>query len=402
MSWNEPGDRDNKGKKKDPWGRQDEEGPPNIDEVLRQIQRKLRAMFGGGGDGPSQPFGSVANKGANKSFGLAIVAVIIVTAYVIGGIFVIEPAEEAVVLRFGRYVDTYGAGPHWIAPFIESKEIVNVQEVKTTKHGGQMLTKDENIVSADIAVQYRISNAREYLFNLVDPEKTLQQVSESALRAVVGQSTLNEVLTSGRSEISAEIRKQIQQILNNYQSGLEISDLAMQQTKAPEEVKAAFDDAIKAQQDEERLVNEAQAYAHRIIPVAEGHAKRTFEEAKAYKEQVILGAQGKTAKFAEILPEYKRAPQVTRERLYLDTLQEVYSNTPKVLIDVNGGNNLVYLPLDKLLQQRSSTQEQKSKEDEEPLAAGEKSNEGISSLNRRIGMRPNYEEAERPLRDGVQ
>ncbi len=399
MSWNEPGDRDDKAKKKDPWGRPDEEGPPNIDEALRQLQRKLRSLFGQG-DGPTTTFGGTNKSATNKTFGFTLAGIVALVVYVISGIYVVEPAEEAVVLRLGKYIETVGPGPHWIAPIIETKEVLNVQEIKTTKHGGQMLTKDENIVSAEIAVQYRINDAKDYLFNLVQPEKSLQQVSESALRAVVGQSTLNEVLTSGRGEIGAEIRKQIQQNLNNYKSGLEISDLAMQQTKAPEEVKAAFDDAIKAQQDEERLVNEAQAYSRKIIPIAEGRAKRTFEEARAYKERAILEAQGKTAKFAEILPEYKRAPQVTRDRLFIDTMQDVYTNTTKVVVDVAGGNNLVYLPLDKLMAQRDIQPSSTNDEEEASSAAVDKSNQGMSSLARGR-QRPTYEDAERPQRNGA-
>lgn len=401
MSWNEPGDRDDKGKKKDPWGRQEEEGPPNIDEALRQLHRKLRSVFGGQGDG-NAAMNSSGKPASSRAFGVTLVAIIAFLAYVISGIYVVEPPEEAVVLRFGRYVGTYGPGPHWIAPFIETKEILNVQEVKTIKPGGLMLTKDENIVSAEIAVQYRINNAKDFLFNLVDPAKSLKDVSESALRAVVGQSTLNEVLTSGRSEISAEIRRQIQQNLNNYQSGLEISDLAMQQTKAPEQVKPAFDDAIKAQQDEERLVNEAEAYARKIIPIAEGRAKRTFEEGRAYKERVILEAQGKTAKFAEILPEYKRAPLVTRERLYIDTLQDVYANTPKVFVDVNGGNNVLYLPLDRLVQQqRGEGYMSPPQEEETAQSIIDKPNQSMSSFSRNVSRRPTYEDAERPSRNGA-
>lgn len=377
-----------------------------MDEALRQLQKKLRSAFGGKGKGPNSPLGSQGDKPGSRSplpqalnnlttqKGILFVVLIGLVIYLLSGIYIVQPAEEAVVLRFGKYIATMQPGPHWILPGIESKMVVNVQEVKTTKHGGQMLTKDENIVSAEIAVQYRVSDARDYLFNLVDPTRSVQQVSESALRQVVGESTLNEVLTSGRSEIGQEIRDQIQQTLNKYQSGIAISDLAMQQTKAPEEVKAAFDDAIKAQQDEERLVNEAQAYARRIIPIAEGQAIRIMEEGKAYKAQVVLGAEGKTAKFAKILPEYQNAPKVTRERLYLDTLQEVYTNTPKVLIDVGNNNNLLYLPLDKILakQGASSKEEGVSKDEEENSAAYQKSNSAAISLPRSGGERPSYDE----------
>lgn len=401
MSWNEPGDRDEKGKKKDPWGN-NEAGPPNIDEALKQLQRKLRSLFGGQEEpkGPNGPIGmNASNSGSGKTISFGLIGIALFTVYVISGIYIVGPAEEAVVLRLGRYVTTEKPGPHWIAPFIETREIVNVQEVKTLERGGPMLTKDENIVNANIAVQYRINNPKEFLFNIVNPEASLKQVADSALRAVVAQSTLNEVLTSGRGEIGAEISRQVQQMLNNYKAGIEISDLAMQQTKAPDAVKPAFDDAIKAQQDEERLVNEAQAYAHKIIPIAEGRAIRTLEEAKAYKQQVILGAEGKTEKFAKLLPEYQRAQKVTRDRMYIDTLQEVYANTPKILIDVNGGNNLVYLPLDKIMQQQTkpSAIEAPNAKDEEDtsITNGERSNQNMAAT-RRLDERTGYDDIERP------
>jgi membrane protease subunit HflK len=387
MSWNEPGNGEGKDSKKKGWGNK-EEGPPNIDEALKQLQRKLRSFF-------NQKEATGPNKTKSpRKFSFTLIAIIILVTYGLAGIYIVDPAEEAVVLRLGKYIGTFGPGPHWIPPIFETKEIVNVQEVRTSKHGGQMLTKDENIVSAEIAVQYRINNAKDYLFNLAQPEKSLKQVSESALRSVVGQSTLNEVLTSGRNEIGQEIKRQIQQILNNYKSGLEVSDLAMQQTKAPEEVKAAFDDAIKAQQDEERLVNEAQAYSRKIVPIAEGKSKRVFEEAKAYKERVILEAQGKTAKFAAILPEYQSAPRVTRERLFIETMQEVYTNTPKILIDVPGGNNLVYLPLDKIINRKD---EEKKEEDDANTAAQLEASSSMSSYG---PTRPSYDDT-RPVRGGV-
>lgn len=378
MSWNESGDRD--GKKKDPWNKQNEPLPPNLDELIGQLRNKWRNLFGGSAVSPQR---------SNKKWSLFII-VLLVGIYLVSGIYVVAPAEEAVIQRFGRYVRSTEPGPHWMAPLIETKQVVNVKEVGTEKYGGQMLTKDENIVSAEIAVQYRIYDPRQYLFNLVDLKSTLEQVSESAVRAVVGQSTLNEVLTSGRSEIGLEVRKQIQQYLSNYQAGIEISDLAMQQTKAPEEVKAAFDDAIKAQQDEERLVNEAEAYSRKILPLAEGRAKRTLEEAGAYREKVVLEAQGKTAKFAKILPEYQKAPQVTRERLYLDALQSIYAKTPKIVIDVAQGNNLIYLPLDKLQLPARSYAEFPAKE--EKLAIP---NQRAIPISRSIDSRPSYDEVER-------
>lgn len=401
MSWNETGDQ-NKDKKKDPWERK-EDGPPNIDEALRQLQERIRAFFGkSGGSHRAAPPTSGPGKTTASLFLISVIALLV---YAAAGFFVVQPAQEAVVTRFGRYIRTEGAGPHWIMPLIEAKKKVNVQEVLTSKRGGPMLTKDENIVNAEIAVQYRIANPRYYLFNLVHPVRTLEQVTDSALRTVVGQSTLNEVLTSGRSEIGLEIRKQVQHILDRYQSGLQISDLAVQQTKAPEEVKAAFDDAIKAQQDEERLVNEAHAYAQKVLPIAEGRAKRILEEASAYKEKVTLEAEGKTSKFSQLLPEYQRFPRVTRDRLYMDALQQVYENTPKVLVDVTGGNNLMYLPLDKLIAplrtaMSRENMEQSDQKEEESTASNHVVRAPQSAPLSRMITRPSYDELEASRRGG--
>lgn len=343
MAWHESNNGNNK--------KDNNEGPPDLDEVLKSFQAKVNKLFGGKSHG-SRPSGGApkdSNGGLGVSFGFIIGVIALI--YVLSGIYIVGPAEEGVVTRFGRYVRTETAGPHWIPRFIERVDVVDVMRVETMTHGGEMLTMDENIVDAKIAVQYRISNARDYLFNLTNPDETLKQVSESALRAVVGQSSLNEILTTGRAEITAKIRQQVQAVLNSYKSGLQISDLAMQQTKPPGAVQDAFDDAIKAQQDEERYVNQAQAYARKHIPIAEGSATRILEDAKAYREQVVLLARGDAARFVRLLPEYKANPQVMRDRMYIDTMQQVYANTPKVVMSAPG-NNLSVLPLEKLLQSR--------------------------------------------------
>lgn len=406
MSWNEPDNRDDRGKKRDPWGRQNEEMPPNIDEALKQLHQKLKGLFGGGrqrgGNDQFSP-GLGPKVSMMPKWNMGLVGGIILAIYILSGIYIVQPAEEAVVLRLGHFQRTEGSGLHWIMPLIETKKIVNVDEVKTRDISGQMLTKDENIVSAQIAVQYRINDPRQYLFSIVDPEQTLQQVSESALRSVVGESTLNEVLTIGRSEIGVKIRNQAQHNLNNYGTGIEISDLAMQQTKAPEEVKAAFDDAIRAQQDEERSVNEAEAYARKIIPIAEGQAKRTYEEANAYREKVIMQAQGKTAQFAQLLPEYQRSPKVTRDRMYIETLQEVYTKTPKILVDVNGGNNVIYLPVDKLQQKppiATKVDQSVSQSDNTGSFLDGRSNNMLSASV--SSDRPDYEDPVRSVRPGYE
>lgn len=326
------------------------EGPPDLEEALRQFQKKLQNLFGGG-KAPKGDFDLEKHLTAKKN-SFWLMSGVLVLVYLLSGIYVVQQAERAVITRFGKYVRTELPGPHWIPWFIENRYVENVEQVSNSVHGGQMLTKDENIVSAEIAVQYRISNLQEYLFNTVSPKRTLEQISESALRQVVGQSSLDEVLTTGRAKIVVETRKLIQAGLDYYKAGLVISDLALQQTKAPDAVKEAFDDAIKAQQDEDRSVNEAQAYARKHVPIAEGQASRITQDAKAYQEQSVLLAQGDAAKFSLLLPEYRRAPDVTRERMYFETLEKIYGQSNKIILDVEGGGNqnVIYLPIEKMMQ----------------------------------------------------
>lgn len=326
------------------------EGPPDLEEVLRQFQKKLQTLFSGG-KGPKGDFDLEKHLTAKKN-GFWLIFGVILLVYLLSGIYLVQQPERAVVTRFGKYVRTELPGPHWIPWLIESRRVENVEQVSNSVHGGQMLTKDENIVSAEIAVQYRISNLQDYLFNMVSPKRTLEQISESALRQVVGQSRLDEVLTTGRAKIVVETRKLIQASLDYYKSGLVISDLALQQTKAPDAVKEAFDDAIKAQQDEDRSVNEAEAYERKHVPIAQGQASRITQDAKAYQEQVVLIAKGDAAKFNLLLPEYRRAPDVTRERMYFETLEKIYGKSNKIILDVEGGGNqnVIYLPIDKMIQ----------------------------------------------------
>lgn len=380
MAWNESNNDNNKGQN---------EGPPDLDEALKKFQAKVNQLFGGKGKG-NNGFNAKPPLQGGFGFSFGLIIAVVALIYVLSGIYIVEPAEEAVVQRFGRYIRTEGAGPHWIPRFIETVEIVNVMRVETTTHGGEMLTMDENIVDAKIAVQYRIGNAKDYLFNLTNPDESLKQVSESALRAVVGQSSLNEILTTGRAEITSKIRSQVQSVLDSYKSGLQISDLAMQQTKPPAAVQDAFDDAIKAQQDEERFVNQAQAYARKHVPIAEGHATRIIEEAKAYKEQVVLLAQGESARFARLLPEYKLNPKVMRDRLYLETMQQVYSNTTKVLVNVQGSNNVMYLPLDRMMQNSPKQNKVSDLDESVPKASPVASADILKTPNRST-----YEDLER-------
>lgn len=396
MAWNEKGDNGQKGK--NPWENKNE-GPPDLEDAIRNFQRKLTGVFGGGGRGRPTDMKTQAPKGF---LGIGFITVIVLVIYVISGVYLVQPAERAVITRFGQYVRTEEPGPHWLPRFIEAKTVVNVEEVKTTRHGGEMLTMDENIVIAEIAVQYRIGNAHDYLFNVVEPERTLQKVSESALRAVVGKSTLDEVIAQGRAQVRSEIQEQVVSILSKYNIGIEITDLVLQQTKAPEQVKAAFDDATKAQQDEERLVNQAEAYARKIIPIAEGSAKRVREEANAYKEKVVLLAQGEAARFAKLLPEYRLAPDILRDRMYLSTMESVLSKSNKIIVDMEGGNNLVYLPIDKMMNRsQKPTQMVEVNLDEELEAQGDNDNNAAAATAYR-SERPSYLDAERgrPTRGG--
>ncbi len=345
MAWNEPnGDND---KDREDWNsrKRGKQSPPDLDEAFRNFQRKLSGLFSGKGGGSSL---KLDGKGGLIGSGLIFGALFLIWG--LSGIFIVGPAEEAVVLRLGKYVDTVGPGPHWIPRLIDSKYVVNIQKVSTFSYSSPMLTKDENIVNVETAVQFRVDDPRNFLFNVVNPQMSLQQASASALRQVVGHTTLDDILTTGREAVRTKVTAQLKKIMQMYRAGIAITDVTMQPAKAPEEVKSAFDDAIKAQEDEQRFINQAQAYARGVEPIAKGQAKRLEQESQAYKQQVILLARGSVSKFLALLPEYKRAPAVTRERMYLSTVESVLSHTSKILVDTNGSHNMFYLPLAKFLQ----------------------------------------------------
>ncbi len=347
MGWNEPPE-DNKGK--DPWGnRGNGEGPPDLDEIIRKMQKGFGGMFG------NKP-GRIDNNNAMFPFILGFLLLLAWLAYDMT--YLIDEQERGVVLRFGEYVETLDPGLKIRLPRpIETVQKVNVGQVRSITHKALMLTQDENIVDVEVAVQWRIGDATRYLFNVYAPAATLRQVTESVVREVIGKSRLDYVLTEGRSQIAENIQTLIQQTLDeegtdDYGTGIYISTVEMQPAKPPEEVKAAFDDAIKAREDEQRLVNEAEAYRNDIIPKARGGAARLREEANGYKSRIISKAEGEASRFEQLLAEYQRAPAVTRERLYLDAIESVLSNTNKVLIDNDNGNSLMYLPIDKLMENR--------------------------------------------------
>jgi membrane protease subunit HflK len=340
MAWNEPG-----GNNQDPWGGKGggNDGPPDLDEALKKLQDKINGIFGGGSSGGST--GGSSFSGAS----MGLVAVVVLVAYFLLGIYQLNEQERGVVLRLGVYKETVGPGLHWNPPLIDSVTKVNVTKVRLHSSRGLMLTEDLNILEVNMSVQYRINDTKNFVLQVRDPERSLAQATESALRHVVGSTTMHEVLTEGRELLAQEVQTRLQDYLNVYQTGIQVETANVEDTNPPREVQAAFDDVNKAREDEERLKNEAEAYSNGIIPEARGKAQRVIEEANAYREQVVAQAEGEAKRFEQLLTEYKKAPQVTRDRLYLDAVQNVMANSSKVMIDVEGGNNMLYLPLDKIV-----------------------------------------------------
>ncbi|MEE8428217.1 MAG: FtsH protease activity modulator HflK [Gammaproteobacteria bacterium] len=365
MAWNEPGGGGNGGK--NPWGGGGNQGPPDLDELVRNLKNKLGSILGGSGRGGS---GGGSGPGRIGSIGLGLIVSIIAVVWLLSGIYIIDEGKRGVELRFGKYLDTTMPGPHWHIPYpIDQVEVVDVEqrrfvEIGYRSSGGRnnspvvvpreslMLTKDENIVSIQLAVQYQVKDARQYLFNVRNPDLTLKQVAESALRDVVGKRTMDFVLTQGRADVVATTKVLMQTILDQYDTGLIVSDVNLQDAQPPEEVQGAFADAIKAREDEVRQKNEAEAYAFDIIPKARGAAARQTEEADAYRASIIAQAEGEASRFQQLLTEYEKAPEVTRKRLYLETMESVFSRTSKITVDLSSGNSLMYIPLDKLMERQ--------------------------------------------------
>ena len=317
--------------------------------MLRNLQRKLNGLFGGkrsggGGSGPSLP-------GKLGSIGIIALLVIGFLLWVASGIYIIQPAERGVIKQFGEYKETTLPGPHWHIPWpIQELERVNVDQNRSVRLASQqMLTKDENIVEIDLAVQYNIKDAAAYLFNVKDPDNTLQQAAESALREVVGQTDMDPIITQGRAVISESAAQKIQETLDSYDAGILVNAVNLERAQPPEEVQAAFSDAIKAREDEQRFINESEAYANGVIPRARGDARMVLEEAKAYRTQVVNAAEGEANRFEALLTEYAKAPDITKDRLYIESMESVLSNSSKIMVDVEGGNSLMYLPSDKLM-----------------------------------------------------
>jgi membrane protease subunit HflK len=369
MAWNEPGNNGN-GNDKDPWGgggrRGDgDQGPPDLDEAIKTLTKKFNSLFGGSGGGGSSSGGSSVGSGGISGGLIAGFVVVVMIIWGFMGFYIVDAAEQAVVLRFGKVMDnTRPPGLHWNPPLIDEVNVVNVSELNAkTYQNDAMLTTDENIIDIDVTVQYRIQDPVKYVIAVQDPERSLDNAAESAIRHVVGGEAMDEILTTGRGRVADDVEERLQGYMDVYNTGIFVAQVNVVNAQPPDDVRPAFDDVIRAREDEVRAQNQAQQYANQVIPEARGEAQRQIEEANAYREQVIARASGDASRFDQLLIEYLKAPEVTRQRMYIDSLQDVFTASSKIMIDVEGGNNMMYLPLDKLMEQgsasfgRGSTQE---------------------------------------------
>ena len=346
MAWNEPG---NNGNDKDPWNNKGgrDQGPPDLDEVFRKFSNKFGGLFGGkkSGNGSGGGLG-----GAGISF-ILIIAVIV---WALSGIYTVKEAERGVVLQFGKYDRIADPGLRWKMTFIETVIPVDIEAVRSLSASGFMLTEDENVVSVEFQVQYRVIDPYLYEFSVTNADSSLEEALDSALRYVVGHAKMDQVLTNGREVVRQNTWDELNKIIEPYNLGLIVTDVNFKDSRPPTEVKDAFDDAIAAQEDEERFIREAEAYAREIEPRARGQVTRMTQEAEGYQERITLEAQGEVARFEKLLPEYQAAKEVTRERLYIDAMEEVLGSSSKILVDVKGGNNMLYLPLDKIMDKQGT------------------------------------------------
>ena len=359
MAWNQPG---NNGQDRDPWGSSNnqggnsggngnkggrEQGPPDLDDIFRKLSKKLGGL-GGGKGGLGGGSGSQGPRGPMGGRIVGIVAAAAVIIWAASGFYTIKEAERGVVTRFGKFSHLVEPGLNWKPTFIDNVQAVNVESVRELAASGVMLTSDENVVRVEMNVQYRVTDPERYLFSVTSADDSLRQATDSALRGVIGKYTMDRILTEGRTVIRSDTQRELEETIRPYNMGITLLDVNFQAARPPEEVKAAFDDAIAARENEQQYIREAEAYTNEVQPRANGQAQRILEEARAYKTQTILEAQGEVARFAKILPEYKAAPQITRERLYIETMEKVLSNTRKVLVN-DKGSNLMVLPLDQML-----------------------------------------------------
>ena len=353
MAWNEPGGNSNN---QDPWGGKrrggDRKGPPDLDEAFRKLQESLNGLFGGGKKRSGNGGDAGGSSGGGGGLGLLGIGLVVLAAiWLYSAVYVVDEQEQAVVLRFGKYYETVGPGLNIYFPPMDRKYMENVTRERAYTKQGQMLTEDENIVEVPLTVQYKITNLQDYVLNVDQPEVSLQNATDSALRHVVGSTAMDQVLTEGRELMASEIKKRLQGFMDTYKTGITVTQVNVQSAAAPREVQEAFDDVIRAREDEQRSRNQAETYANGVVPEARGQAQRIIEDANGYRDEVISRAKGEGDRFVKLVTEYRKAQEVTRQRLYLETMQDVYSNTSKVLVTgKDGQNNLLYLPLDKMVE----------------------------------------------------
>lgn len=350
MAWNEPGGNKGGGDR-DPWGNKNKnQGPPDLDAIFGKLGRRIMALLGGkksaGGPGGS-------NSGGGFFHPKVLVAVVgvLVIIWAVSGFYTVKEEQRGVLLRLGSYQGEVLPGLHWKPTFIDKVIPVAVAKIRSLPASGFMLTEDENVVRVELDVQYRVSEPEKYLFSVTNADDSLRQATDSALRYVIGHTKMDDILTVGREKVRQETWKLIDKIIKPYNMGITVVDVNFLPARPPEQVKKAFDDAIAAQEDEQTYIRKAEAYQREVEPKARGSAQRLIQQAEAYKQQVVMKAEGEVAQFDKLLPEYRQAPEITRQRLYMETMEGIYAETPKIFVDAKNNNNMLYLPIDKLMEQ---------------------------------------------------
>ncbi len=365
MSINDPqwgrGSQNNNQNNNKPDNKKPPEGPPDLDQLWKDFTQKLGRLLGQNGGDNGGNGGNFSPDSAGAKIGASLIIAVIALVWLSSGFFIVQEGQTAVITTFGKFSHQTAAGFNWRWPYpIQGHEIVNLSQVRTVEIGYKkgskereslMLTDDENIVDIQFAVQYKLNNAADWLYNNRDQEEMIRQVAEAVVREIVGKSTMDFVLYEGREKIALDVSVGMQKILDAYRSGVQVAQVTMQNVQAPEQVQAVFEDAQKAKQDKERLKNEGIAYANDVIPKARGEASRMIQEAEGYKASVVANAQGSASRFQQVLAEYQKAPAITRDRLYMEAMQQIFSSTSKVMVDTKTGNNMIYLPLDKMINQ---------------------------------------------------
>jgi len=377
MAWNEPGGN----KDKDPWGnKNNQDGPPDLDEIVKKMQNKFKSVLGGKASGR----GSDGNGGS--AFFLSFIAIIILIVWAASGVYIVDEQQKAVVLQFGKFKDETQPGLHWRFPVpIEQEYKINVTQVETYSNDFQMLTGDENIIFIQLEIQYRVEDAKDYLFKVADPVLTMEEVTESALRTAVGHRTMDTILEGqGRTELVDATRNELQELLNDYGTGINVVSVNLKEARPPREIDAAVIDVQKAKEDQDRFKKEGQAYANDVLPRAEGQAQSLREHASAYKLEKIAIAKGDTSRFLQTYAEYKKAPEITRKRLYLETMEEVLSNVSKVMVKIKKGNNIMYIPLQQIMGAATGAAAQQA-----PASSSNTTNSGLAPTF------PNYDNRDR-------